>query len=448
MRIQLPTENFSCWLISFLIMPFLALHPTQGLAQDTLTLEKAIQKGLEQNYQIRIARKNRLIDQNNVSRGNAGFLPTLRLTADQSTSISNTRQDFISGESVNRKGAERESLNSRAELRWTLFDGFQMFTDYQQLKTIRKRGKAEFKKAVQEQLSAIIDQYYQLIKQKQSLTTQLEALRLTRKRRSLAKTRMHIGAGSELAYRQAQSAYNADTANYLQQRRELENGKTRLNRLMGVNLNNAFLLPSQIPLQKPFQYQPLKQQALKANPTLQQTTQNKRIAKQNLKKVQANNYPEIGLNLGYNFSETSSEAGFLRESREHGFDYGLFLTYDLFQGFNNRRKADNARIRIDRSNLALEKKRKEILSQLQQAYTTYQESRSRLELEEANKSVAKETFRIASANYKAGGIDYLRLQQAQQDYLEARQRFVEARYQTKQAEIKLMRLSGMILDKF
>ena len=416
-------------------------------AQDTLSLEKAIEQGLEQNYQIRIARQDQRINQNNVARGNAGFLPTLRLTADQNTEISNTTQEFISGETINQNGAETESLNSRAELRWTLFDGFRMFTTYQRLKSIRKRGKAQFHQTVQEQVSAIIDQYYKLVQQKRQLATAQEALSLTRKRRSLAKTRMNIGAGSELAYRQVQSDYNADTASYLQLRQQLRNGKIRLNRLMGTPVDNSFTVPGNIPLQSPFTYQALKKQALQESPQIEQEKQNKRIAQQQLEAVQSNHYPEIGLNLGYDFSQTTSEAGFVSESEARGFDYGLYLSYDLFDGFNTQRRAENARIRIERATLAFEQEQQQLLADLKQAFTNYQESRSRTSLEEENVSVARETFRIARQNYEAGGIDYLTLKEAQQSYLDAQQRLISARYATKKAEIELMELSGMLAQQ-
>jgi outer membrane protein TolC len=416
-------------------------------AQDTLSLKKAIEHGLEANYQIRIARKDQQINRNNVARGNAGFLPTLRLTADQNTEISNTTQDFISGETINQNGAETESLNSRAELRWTLFDGFRMFTTYQRLESIRKRGKARFRQTVQEQVGSIIDQYYKLVQQKRQLATQQEALQLTRKRRSLAKTRMNIGAGSELAYRQVQSDYNADTASYLQLRQQLRNGKIQLNQLMGEPVDNHFTVPVTIPLQAPFTYQELKKQALQESPRIGQEKQNKRIAQQQLEEVQSNHYPEIGLNLGYDFSQTSSEAGFVSKSEARGFDYGFYLTYDLFNGFNTQRRAENARIRIERSTLAFEQEQQQLLADLKQAFTNYQESRTRVNLEKDNVAVAQETFQIARKNYQSGGIDYLTLKEAQQGYLDAQQRLTEAKYATKQAEVELMKLSGMLLDK-
>jgi outer membrane protein TolC len=216
---------------------------------------------------------------------------------------------------------------------------------------------------------------------------------------------------------------------------------------MGTPVDNSFTVPGIIPLQSPFTYQALKKQALQESPRIEQEKQNKRIAQQQLEAVQSNHYPEIGLNLGYDFSQTTSEAGFVSESEARGFDYGLYLSYDLFDGFNTQRRADNARIRIERATLAFEQEQQQLLADLKQAFTNYQESRSRTSLEEENVSVARETFRIARQNYEAGGIDYLTLKEAQQSYLDAQQRLISARYATKKAEIELMELSGMLAQQ-
>ena len=46
-------------------------------AQPILTLEEAVRIALENNYDIRIAANSLTIDRNNVTYGNAGFLPSV-----------------------------------------------------------------------------------------------------------------------------------------------------------------------------------------------------------------------------------------------------------------------------------------------------------------------------------------------------------------------------------
>ena len=66
---------------TLIVAGLVCLCTSSGLiAQDTLRIEEAVQKGLEKNFAIRIARNNAEIAGNNNTLGNAGFLPVL--TAD------------------------------------------------------------------------------------------------------------------------------------------------------------------------------------------------------------------------------------------------------------------------------------------------------------------------------------------------------------------------------
>ena len=415
-------------------------------AQDTLELKEAIQVGLDNNYTIQIEAKNLAIDENNVSRGNAGFLPSLNLSATQTNNSTNTNLEFISGETIDRQGAEEQNFNTRAELRWTLFDGFKMFTSYDRLKEIRKRGKQAFQQTVISTLSDIITQYFTLVQQKQKVATQKEALVLSNRQKDLAKTRMEVGSGSKLGFMQAKVDYNTDTSAYITQLESLQKAKIRMNELLGRKIEKDFTIKPTIPLEAQMAYTEVKQMALDNNPALNISRQDKRIAHLNRQNIQSEQYPEIGLNLGYEFNQSSSEAGFVSESQSHGPDYGLYLNYNIFDGFNTQRRKQNAQLAIDRSNLAFKQKRQEILANLRVAFTNYTNNRELVNLEQENVKVAQENYLIARENYENGGLSYIDLQEAQQNYLDAQNRLTEAKFQAKQAEVKLMKLSGKLLQ--
>lgn len=416
-------------------------------AQDTLTLKEAIENGLENNHDIRIERKNKAIDDNNLTRGNAGFLPTLNLNADQSTRRANTNQQFISGESINRKNARSTNLNTRAELQWTLFDGFNMFTTYNRLEEIRELGQQEFRKTVITNVESIIDQYYDIVQQRQKLSTLKETLQLSRERRSLAQNQYEVGSGSKMNYLQAKVDYNSDTSAYLNQQETLRSAKIRLNQLLGVNnVNQEFSVTQAIPLRNELAYNDLEEFAMENNPDLEIARQNQKVANLSLKQVEAEQYPEIGVNVGYDFTRSTSEAGFVSESQQNGLDYGLFLSYNLFNGFNVNRRKQNARLEIDKSQIRQEQTLQTVKSDLRVAYNNYQNNLSLVQLEEENVEVAKESHEVAKANYESGRTSYLELKEAQNNYLDAQNRLTEARYQAKQSEAELLRISGLLLE--
>ena len=60
----------------FIIISILCATFT-GYAQQIYSLKQCIETGLERNYSIRIIRNEQQISDNNATRGNAGYLPTV-----------------------------------------------------------------------------------------------------------------------------------------------------------------------------------------------------------------------------------------------------------------------------------------------------------------------------------------------------------------------------------
>ena len=56
-------------------------------AQDTLSLARAIQIGLQNNFDVQIGKLSEDIAKNNNNRGQAGMLPAINLTGGQPNSI-------------------------------------------------------------------------------------------------------------------------------------------------------------------------------------------------------------------------------------------------------------------------------------------------------------------------------------------------------------------------
>lgn len=80
---------------SFLLVTVLLLVQTlqaqpKQLPDKEYTLQKCLLYGLENNYSVRIARNDEQIVHNNVTLGNAGFLPTLNLSAGTNGNVDNT----------------------------------------------------------------------------------------------------------------------------------------------------------------------------------------------------------------------------------------------------------------------------------------------------------------------------------------------------------------------
>ncbi len=128
----------------------------QSKAQEVLTLERAVQLALENNYDIRLTRNDIDIATNNVSRANAGMLPIVAGNFNANNTVSNTKQILSSGQSQERNGARNSNLTYGPVLNWQVFDGFGMFARYDQLKELQTLGETNFKVIVQTTLADVI----------------------------------------------------------------------------------------------------------------------------------------------------------------------------------------------------------------------------------------------------------------------------------------------------
>ncbi len=80
-------------------------------AQYPYTLKKCLEEGLANNYSIRIIRNEEQISNNNATLGNAGYLPTLDLSAGYKGTIGQYRdQSPSTGETTKENGVSTTKL--------------------------------------------------------------------------------------------------------------------------------------------------------------------------------------------------------------------------------------------------------------------------------------------------------------------------------------------------
>lgn len=87
-------------MLKTILLPTLLLIATSSLAQEILTLDQALQTGLQNNYSVRIAKNDASIAANNVTIGNAGFLPVLDVFGNITQGIDDSKQQYLSGQEV------------------------------------------------------------------------------------------------------------------------------------------------------------------------------------------------------------------------------------------------------------------------------------------------------------------------------------------------------------
>ncbi|MBK7633814.1 MAG: TolC family protein [Saprospiraceae bacterium] len=203
---------------------------------------------------------------------------------------------------------------------------------------------------------------------------------------------------------------------------------------------NDYLEPTLLP-----DYQDMLSKAETNNKWLQMTDKNIKISEINIKQWQANRLPSVDVNLGYNFTRFSAEIGVLKFNQNLGFSYGLTGRWNIFNGFNNKREIQVAKLNLESGKLSKEQSRLSIHTDLFTFYTNYLAAVEMAEIEKKNINIAKENLNITSEKMRIGTIQSLELRQAQLNLVDAEFRKIMAEFDAHMAILEIKRLTGDLI---
>lgn len=428
------------WMLLFFMIPAIVS------SQEMMDLQECLRRGLEKNYDLRITRNEELISDNNVTLGNAGFLPDVSLNSGYTLRNSNTDQFPVEeGEVVQSRNANTYTLDAGVNLNWTLFEGFRVQTNYKRLQEMQTIGELNTRRAMEDFVASLTAEYYNYVQQQLRLGNLKYAVSLSKERLRIVEARYQVGSLSRLDLQQARVYFNADSSLLIQQYEILHSSRIKLNELMGGDVDHSFMaVDSTIVFDMLLSKEELLNAALQQNTILLLTEKNKTLSELELKNLQSRNFPYLRLNTGYGFTHYDYNRGALERQRNWGPNVGVTLGYTLFDGFNRSREQKNARITLLNRELEIERSRLALQSDFANMWMSYQNNMELTQLEIESLRNAELNYEIAMERYKIGDLSGLELREAQNSLLEAEQRLLTAQYRTKLYEISLLQISGNV----
>jgi outer membrane protein TolC len=424
------------------------LCPALAQAQQLLTLEEAIQQGITKQYSIQISRQRERIAANENSLGNAGFLPTITGSANKNYTISGLNQSFFGGlrPPLVQSGVNSNSGNAGVAMAWTLYDGKGMFILRDRFKELQNLGAKQTESNIENLIALISSTYYDIIRQSLRVNNFKKGLEISNDRLKLAKDRYEVGQGSKVDYYSAQVDFNEDKALLIAQEQAFTNTKIGFNTLLIKEYKSDFSINNTIDLLPKLTLSELKMSALSQNPALIGAILSKKISDLETKNIQSQQKPQIDLLAGYNLNSVANGAGFgVEKGSSDVFNYGLRATINIFDGYNQKRRIQNAKINAEIASMQIEDLKNALLSALERTYVTYENSLNLIQLETENYAIAKQNIDIAFDRFKVGIATSYELREVQRNAVAAETRLIEAKFAAKSAEIELIRLSGNLL---
>jgi outer membrane protein TolC len=428
----------------FIVASLFVFGFSNAKAQELITIESAVKIALENNYEIKIASNNSIINTTNVAIGNAGMLPTVAATITANNRVQNSSQTLQSGIVNSLDNAKNNSLNYGVNLDWTVFDGFKMFAKFDQLKELQKLGETQLKQIILTKISDVTTTYFDLVQQQQQLKALDSTIVISNQRLALAQNRFVIGKASKLEVLNAQVDLNTDQVAFLKQKELYTNTKIMMNQILARDTKTDFKVIDTIQVDSALELNELGALAQKQNPQLVAQIISNKVAELQLKQVKANRYPTVRLNTGYNLTETQASLGFATATSAKGFNYGFSAALPIFDGLAQNRNEKIAQLQIDNSRLTIDQQKLALESQLAMSYRTYLTNLELIQLEDKNEAIAKQNLAITLDKFKIGTITTLEFRTAQLNYVNAKVRNSNAQFQAKLSEIALKELAGII----
>ncbi|MEK9620048.1 MAG: TolC family protein [Flavobacteriales bacterium] len=432
------------------ITSILIFFPFIFFSQDSLSLSKAIEIGLEKNYDIRLTLKNVEINKIFNNWGEAGRLPQVNINAGQNNSISDQRNNPISFAPYLFLSND---VSSGLAMNWTIFNGFAVRANKTKLEQLELQSENTATLAIENTIHGIILAYYQAKMQKEQLTLMNNVMTLSKEKYNQQQVKSNLGIGVKFDLLQFEGNLYTDSSNKVLQNLAQRNATRNLNLIMGEDVDKEWNLTSEIkPDLNTKDLSTLKKEMLSNNTNIKNQYINIALTQQDISLAKSQFFPVINFNSGFNSSvgvlNTNDVNSPISNAQSKNLNYyGNFtLNFKLYDGGKVRRGIKALELQNEVDQLRTSQMIDQLNFELTNVYELYL---TRLQIFELTKKaflVAKDNMDIAKLKEESGLINSFNFRDIQMAYLSAGVALYQASYDLLESNATLLKMTGKIIQ--
>ena len=433
----------------------LVIYPLLG--QQTISKEEALEIALEKNFGIQVSKNNLEISKNNSSLLNSGFLPTISLNGGSNFTSSNSEiafpgqvlEDGSPRPNLNLDDQESQRFNGGVNLNYTLFDGLGRKFTYKRLKEQYALSELQLRETIEFTIIQLYSVYFNVAQLTESKSIFKQALEVSKERESRAESAFKYGQTNKLAVLNAQVDVTNDSISVLEITQQLDNAKRDLNLLLSQSMENKYSVSTQVDFVSEIQIEALLENAAAYNVSLLKQKQNTQINSYDVKVSQSGYLPSIGLvgSYGWNLNQSPASAFFPgTNNNTYSMSFGANLSWNLFDGGRSMTRVKNAKISVENQKILTDEIQLTFERDLSNALQSYKNAKMIYSIQEKQVETGSYNFERSQAQYNLGSITAIEFRQAQINLRNAQNQWTLAKYQAKLAELRLLQLSGQLLN--
>ncbi|MFL2578757.1 MAG: TolC family protein [Parvicellaceae bacterium] len=432
------------------IISILFFFPLVFFSQDSLSLSKAIEIGLEKNYDIRLTLKNVEINKIFNNWGEAGRLPQVNINAGQNNSISDQRNNPISFAPYLFLSND---VSGGLAMNWTIFNGFAVRANKTKLEQLELQSENTATLAIENTIHGIILAYYQAKMQKEQLTLLNNVMTLSKEKFKQQQVKSDLGIGVKFDLLQFEGNLYTDSSNKILQNLAQRNAVRNLNLIMGEDVDKEWDLTSEIkPDLNIKDLSTLKKEMLSNNTNIKNQYINIALTQQDISLAKSQFFPVVSFNSGLNSSvgvlNTNDVNLPISNAQSKNLNYyGNFtLNFKLYDGGKVRRGIKALELQNEVDQLRTSQMTDQLNFELTNVYELYL---TRLQIFELTKKaffVSKDNMDIAKLKEESGLINSFNFRDIQMAYLSAGVALYQASYDLLESNATLLKMTGKIIQ--
>ncbi|MGM0484355.1 MAG: TolC family protein [Candidatus Krumholzibacteriota bacterium] len=420
------------------LLCLLLISGSASPAERVLTFEEAVALAMKRNPGIAAARNDVEIAGNNASIGNAGLLPRL----DFRGSANYTGSDPPSGPET-----ETSITSAQLSASYTLFNGLGNIYGYRQLRTEEKISRLSAREQIENIIIRVSRAYYGAAEAFENLRVSRDLLEISRERLDRVKNRTEFGQGGTVDILAARVDYNTDTVTVVKARFAWEEAMRNLNSLLNRDVGEQFEVDPKVELARLRPLGLMREKALENNSSYRQAVESVESASLGHKIARSEFMPQLDLSTSYGWDQYSDGLDFNLNDPTAGWGVQATLSFNIFNGFRRWTDVRNASIRVRSRQLMEDQSLLELERELVNAYESYSNSRTVLQLEKNNLESARVNFERTSDLYDLGRVTSTQFREAQLNLTRAETNVISATYTAKLNEIELMKITGELVTR-
>ena len=418
---------------------FLLFFATNLQAQDNLKF--FIEKALENNLQLNAERKNfeSAKQSKNISRSE--FLPSITLSGDQ-TSIASTNRTNQSGSSLADSSSDSESKKISVEQK--IFSGFKGLNTFKKSELETQKANLSLKKVEQQTILDTTSAYFDLIFKSKNEKFNISNVNLFQRQVDSDNARLQKGEITLTDLAQSESSLAGARANLIKAQTELLSSKTNFERVTREKIPDTNNLNEKISLILPNSLEDSLQIANSNNVDLLISSLDYEISVKELNIEKARLSPSASIN--FSKSENKDFSSTIDETDQE--TVKATITWPIIKGGENISSIKKSSYNRQRFQLILQDTKNKINTDISNAWSKFQSSKSVLEATKVQLKAAEIANEGISLEYDSGSTrTTLELIQSRSLLLDARIAFARSERDFVVSQFELAKQLGSLSIK-